>query len=184
MPALVLTGRPGSGKGTLGSVLAEKLGIPHISTGDIFRNHMEEKTPLGLQIIDSMNAGKYTSDKITNRVVLERLQEEDCRNGYILDGYPRTLNQVLFMENTSIAVDHVIYLDVSEATCLKRLLSRGETSGRPDDQSAEVVKDRLAIYTDTMTPVLDRYRTKGKLVTVNGEQSPEEVVVQVMALLS
>lgn len=184
MPALVLTGRPGSGKGTLGAVLAEQLSIPHISTGDIFRKHMDDKTPLGLQIVNSMNAGKYTPDKITNRVVLERLQEDDCKDGYILDGYPRTLNQVLFMENTFIQVDHVIYLDVAEETCMNRLLSRGESSGRSDDKSAEVVKDRLAIYTDTMTPVLDRYRNKGKLVTVDGEQSPEDVLAQVIALLS
>ncbi len=184
MPALVLAGRPGSGKGTLGASLASTLNIPHISTGDIFRKHMEDRTSLGVQIIEALSAGEYAPDDVTNEIIMERLSEPDCRNGYILDGYPRTVEQVIFMEENNVQVDAAVYLEVDEKTCLTRILSRGEKSGRADDQNESTVQRRLDIYTNTMTPVLDRYSSQGKLATFDGAESPEKVLAAVITAVS
>lgn len=179
MRRLIFAGRPGSGKGTQAVKLAAYLGVPHISTGDIFRDHMKRQTPLGLAITESMNAGQYTSDEITNQVVKERLAEPDAANGFILDGYPRTLNQVEFLEQEDIQIDCVFNLSVSEDECLRRLIARAESSGRKDD-TEEVIRDRMRIYVETVHPVLDYYADEGRVQHFDGNQDVEAIHQQMV----
>jgi adenylate kinase len=166
---IIITGRPGSGKGTQAKLLAEVLDIPHISTGDIFRDHMARKTELGLQITESMNAGKYTADSITNQVIKERLAENDAKHGFILDGYPRTLAQVEFMVSEDLVVDLVVNIDVPEQVCIERLLKRGKDSKRGDDDE-KVILNRMGLYTETVVPVVERYQNERLLKSFDGNQ--------------
>jgi len=160
MANLIITGKPGSGKGTQATLLANRLSIPHISTGDIFRDEMRRQTPLGIAITDSMNAGQYTSDEITNAVVEQRLAQEDASNGFILDGYPRTLNQVEFLDSINIRVDGVIDLHIDTEDAVQRLLLRAKTSGRSDDAEF-VIRGRMVTYDETVLPVLAEYGARG-----------------------
>jgi len=162
MSNILITGRPGSGKGTQAVLLADRLGIPHISTGDIFREHMRAGTPLGIQITDSMNAGQYTSDEITNAVIQERLAEDDAKDGFILDGYPRTLNQVEFLDSINVRIDSVIDLHIDEDLAVNRLLLRAQEQERGDD-TEDVIRGRMGTYARTVTPVLDEYKSRGVL---------------------
>lgn len=160
MPNIVVTGKPGSGKGTQAELLAHKLGIPHISTGDIFREHMKNKTSLGLAITESMNAGQYTSDTITNQVIQERLSRADVTNGFILDGYPRTIAQVEFLNTIHVTVDIVVNLDINSDVALGRLLSRAKEQARGDDTET-VIRARFTTYEKTVPPVLDLFTKNG-----------------------
>lgn len=171
---IVFLGNPGSGKGTQAAMLASELSVPHISTGDIFRHHMKERTPLGLLILDGMNAGNYTSDELTNEVVASRLAEPDCADGFILDGYPRTVPQVEYFRG--LYPDDkvtVLLLDVPVDECVNRLLQRGLTSGRADDQDVAIIQHRMDVYQSTVLPVISLY--KNQLVTVEGSGAVETV---------
>ena len=160
MPNIVVTGKPGSGKGTQAELLAHKLGIPHISTGDIFREHMRNKTSLGLAITKSMNAGQYTSDSITNKVIQERLSRADVTNGFILDGYPRTVAQVKFLDSINVPVDIVVNLDINSEVALSRLLARAKEQDRGDDTET-VIRSRFDTYMKTVPPVLELFTLNG-----------------------
>jgi len=165
MNNLIITGAPGSGKGTQATLLANRLGIPHISTGDIFREEMRLQTPLGIAITDSMNAGQYTSDTITNAVIEKRLGQPDVSNGFILDGYPRTVNQVEFLDSIQLRVDRVLDLDIDVEDAVQRLLLRAKESGRKDDANEDVIRGRMNIYRETVLPVLDIYAERGLVKT-------------------
>lgn len=160
MVNLVITGMPGSGKGTQAALLANRLDIPHISTGDIFREEMRLQTPLGLSITESMNAGQYTSNEITNAVVEKRLAQDDVKNGFILDGYPRTLNQVVFLDSINVRIDAVIDLHMDSEDAVQRLLLRAKEQKRGDDKEA-VIRGRMDTYAETVLPVLDAYESRG-----------------------
>lgn len=162
MATIIFTGRPGSGKGTQAQLLADRLDIPHISTGDIFREEVKQKTPLGLQITESMKAGRYTSDEITNEVIRKRLGQPDTAKGFILDGYPRTLNQVEFLDSLDVTFDAVFDLHLDEEAAVNRLLLRASEQSREDDNE-HTIRDRMKIYADTVGPVLDAYYRKGIL---------------------
>lgn len=157
---IVITGKPGSGKGTQAALLANRLNIPHISTGDIFREEMRLKTPLGISITESMNAGQYTSDEITNAVLQKRISQPDATNGFILDGYPRTLNQVDFLDSIDVWVDAVVDLRIEDEQAVQRLLLRATEQARGDDNE-QIIRDRMKIYSDTVIPVLDAYAARG-----------------------
>jgi adenylate kinase len=174
MVNIIMTGMPGSGKGTQAKILAKKLGIPHISTGDIFRREMELKTPLGIAITDSMNAGLYTSDEITNEVVRKRLTEKDAINGFILDGYPRTLNQVEFLDSINVEISVVINLEIDEDTSMYRQLSRARTQNRGDGD-IDVIKGRIETYKATVEPVLDEYYARDLVIDIVGDGQIEEI---------
>jgi adenylate kinase len=161
---IIITGKPGSGKGTQAALLANRLNIPHISTGDIFREEMSLKTPLGISITESMNAGQYTSDEITNAVVQKRLTADDVHNGFILDGYPRTLNQVEFLDSINIPVHHVIDLHIDTENAIDRLLLRAKEQNRGDD-GEQTIRDRMTTYEATVLPVLDEYGNRGLVST-------------------
>lgn len=167
MVNIILVGLPGSGKGTQAKILSQRLGIPHISTGDMFRREMELETPLGLEITESMNAGKYTSDLITNEVVRNRLAEPDAQDGFILDGYPRTAHQVAFLDSLGVEISAVIDIQISPDIAKDRLLKRAKEQSRGDD-TAEVIENRVKTYYETVTYVLSMYKTRGVVVEING----------------
>lgn len=164
---IIFVGKPGSGKGTQAKTVAQVLNVPHISTGDIFRHEMATKTPLGLQITDLMNKGQYVPDNLTNEVLLNRItRHEDALDGFILDGYPRTLNQAVFLTENNIPIDYVINFEVSDEEITNRILKRALTSGRSDD-SLEIIQQRLGTYEATVPQVIHYYRTAGVLWDVN-----------------
>jgi adenylate kinase len=183
---IVILGPPGSGKGTYSSRLANKLGIPHISTGDIFREEIENGSELGRSISSYVSNGKLVPDDIVNRVVEKRLSREDCMKGFILDGYPRTINQAEFLD-AFFKIDAVINLNVPDEVIVRRLSSRlicrkcgaiynritlppkvdevcdicgGELYQRDDDKP-EVVRERIRIYKKEVAPLLEHYRKAG-----------------------
>lgn len=164
-------GPPGAGKGTQASVIAGRLGIPAISTGDIFRANVTQGTPLGVQAKQYMDAGEYVPDEVTNDMVRARLREPDARDGFLLDGYPRTLAQVDFLDGVLAergqALERVLELTVDTEEVVARLLRRALDQGRTDD-TEDVVRRRLEVYTEQTAPLLAVYRDRGLLVQVDG----------------
>jgi len=184
---LIILGPPGAGKGTQASRIAEHYGIPAISTGDIFRANIKGETPLGLQVKEILASGGYVSDAITNEIVADRLTQDDCAPGFLLDGYPRTLAQVDALDGmlatSGGALDHVLELTVDDDAVVDRLLKRAEVEGRSDD-TEEVIRERMAIYHRETRPLSDTYRGRGLLVEVDGLGEVDEVTERVIAALS
>jgi len=184
---LIILGPPGAGKGTQASRIAEHYGIPAISTGDIFRANIKGETPLGLQVKEILASGGYVSDDITNEIVADRLTQDDCAPGFLLDGYPRTLAQVDALDGmlaeSGGALDHVLELTVDDDAVVDRLLKRAEVEGRSDD-TEEVIRERMAIYHRETRPLSDTYRGRGLLVEVDGLGEVDEVTERVIAALS
>lgn len=174
MKRLIFLGPPGAGKGTQAKILAEHYKIPHISTGDILRQAIADKTPLGLQAQNYMDKGELVPDDLILGLIKERLSQSDTNNGWILDGFPRNLNQAKFLAELLAkmgqSVDYVINLDVPDRTLIERLLSRG----RKDDNQATIAR-RLEVYRQQTAPVIDFYAQTGHLKVVNGDQSMREV---------
>lgn len=167
---IILIGIQGAGKSTQGNLLRDKLNIPYLSTGHIFREMAKEKTSLGRYIKEIMNAGFLIPDEKTVEIVSEYLKKPEYRNGYILDGFPRTLEQVKKFEN---GVGKVVYLNVSDREALWRLSYRnGE--GR-EDETLTAIRKRIELFHKLTEPVLDFYRGKGILVEVDGEKSIEDI---------
>jgi len=168
---MLIMGPPGAGKGTQASVIAGRLGIPAISTGDIFRANVTRGTPLGVQAKQYMDAGEYVPDEVTNDMVRDRLREPDALDGFLLDGYPRTLAQVDFLDGVLAergqALERVLELTVDTEEVVARLLRRALDQGRTDD-TEDVVRRRLEVYTEQTAPLLAVYRDRGLLVQVDG----------------
>ena len=183
---LLIMGPPGAGKGTQAKLIAAHYGIPAISTGDIFRSMKTADTPLARQVRDIMNSGGYVSDDITNQIVAERLAEPDCGNGFLLDGYPRTLAQVETLDAALIAsgtpLDVVLALTADTDEVVARLLKRAEIEGRSDDNE-DTIRVRLQTYADQTAPLLEVYGNHGLLVEVDGLGEIEEVSGRVFAAL-
>jgi len=205
---LVPIGPPGSGKGTQAKMLAEKLSISHISTGEIFRDNMKRQTELGIQITEIMKTGQLVSDEITDQIVRNRLAQPDCANGFILDGYPRNLHQAEALD-TMAKLDKVINIQVSETEIARRLSSRRscpscnrifnkvfnppKVEGKCDfcateliirnDDTPEVIADRLRVYNEQTKPILDYYNNKGIVIDINGEIGAENVFVEILSKL-
>ena len=158
---LIILGPPGAGKGTQAARIADHHGIPAISTGDIFRANIKNETPLGLQVKEILASGGYVSDDVTNAIVEDRLAQDDCSGGFLLDGYPRTLAQVDALDDMLAArgasLDHVLELTVDDDAVVARLLKRAESEGRADD-TEEVIRERMAIYHRETRPLSDTYR--------------------------
>jgi adenylate kinase len=171
-------GPPGAGKGTQAVRIAERFGIPAISTGDIFRSNIKDGTELGRQVEEILKSGGYVPDEMTNAVVQDRLAWVDAAPGFLLDGYPRTPGQVDFLDQVLGAHDHaldaVIELTVDEDAVVDRLLKRAETEGRADD-TEEVIRERMAIYRKQTAPVIEIYEEHGILVRVDGMGTVDEV---------
>jgi adenylate kinase len=175
---LIIMGPPGAGKGTQAVRIAERFGIPAISTGDIFRSNIKDGTELGRQVEEILKSGGYVPDEMTNAVVQDRLAWVDAAPGFLLDGYPRTPGQVEFLDQVLGAHDHaldaVIELTVDEDAVVDRLLKRAETEGRADD-TEEVIRERMAIYRKQTAPVIEIYEQHGILVKVDGMGTVDEV---------
>jgi len=174
---LILLGIQGSGKSTQGNLLSEKLGIPYLSTGHIFREIAKEHSSLGRYIKEIMNAGYLIPDKKTNEIVSDYLSRPEYQKGYIMDGYPRTLDQAKAFKN---GIDHVIYLDVSDKEALWRLSYRENEGEVRADDTLTGIRKRIELFHQFTEPVLDFYKTKRKLVRINGEQPIEAIHREVM----
>ncbi|MDR1430539.1 MAG: adenylate kinase [Propionibacteriaceae bacterium] len=183
---LLIMGPPGVGKGTQAKDIATHYGIPAISTGDIFRANVKNETPLGLEVARIMEIGGYVPDEITDSIVENRLAEADAANGWLLDGYPRTLGQVASLDkvlaNTGAAIDAVISLVAEQEPLIARLLRRAEIEGRADDNE-ETIKHRMAVYNEATDPLLAIYRERGVLVEVDGIGAIEEVAQRITGAL-
>ncbi len=211
---IVLLGPPGAGKGTQASKISEALSIPHIATGDIFRDAVERGTELGRKAKEYMERGELVPDEIVNGIVKERISKPDCSNGFILDGYPRTLNQARALDEMlsemGRKVDVVLNISVSEDEVVRRLSYRrvcrkcgaiyhlindppkregicdrcGAELYQREDDREEVVRKRLRVYREQTKPLINYYRERGVLVDINGNGDIEEVWSQVEEAIS
>lgn len=179
---LVFLGPPGSGKGTQAARLTETLGIAHISTGDMLRGAVAAGTPVGLQAKSYLDRGALVPDQVIADLVEERVQAADCANGFLLDGFPRTLPQAELLdgalERLGRGLDAVVLLEVPEDELFRRLTARGE--GRSDDRP-EVIRHRLEVYREQTAPLADLYEGRGTLRRVDGVGSMDEVAARVRA---
>ena len=186
MTRLVLLGPPGAGKGTQARRLAERLGVPAISTGDIFRANVSEGTELGREAQRYMDAGEYVPDSVTNAMVADRLAEPDAAGGFLLDGYPRTAAQVAELDRMLAAggasLDAVVELTADSEEIVARLKNRAETEGRSDDTES-VIRRRLEVYTEQTAPLTRVYSERGLLVEVDGIGAVEDVTARILATL-
>jgi adenylate kinase len=184
---LVLFGPPGAGKGTQAVRIAEHYAIPHISTGDIFRANVKGETELGREAKGYMDRGELVPDEVVNSMVADRLGRSDCAGGFLLDGYPRTVPQAEtldgFLADTGSPLDAVISLEVPEDELFQRLLKRAEEEGREDD-TPEVVRNRLKVYTAETAPLEAWYRERGVLRSVDGVGSVEEITGRIREVLA
>ena len=169
---IILLGAPGSGKGTLGKQLAEKYGYTLISTGDILREEKKSGSEIGKKINDILGKGNLVPDDIVNQIVQNKLKNFEGQ--FILDGFPRTVAQGEFLD-TIADIGLVIYLEVSDDTIRERILERGKTSGREDDQNVDIINRRILQYKLETKPLIDFYGDKKILATVDGEKSISEV---------
>lgn len=197
---LIFLGPPGAGKGTIAAKVKDHFRIPHISTGDLFRAHIREKTELGRQVQAILDQGELVPDEITIEMVRQRLQEGDTDKGYILDGFPRTIKQAEVLQEIS-EISGVLNFELARESIIKRLSGRriAKNSGRvyhvdfnppkvpgkcdetgealiqrPDDQP-EAISHRLEVYEKQTAPLIDFYRSRGKLISVDAEPDPETV---------
>ncbi|MBA4603190.1 adenylate kinase [Thermoactinomyces mirandus] len=210
---IVLMGLPGAGKGTQAAHIVDELNIPHISTGDMFRQAVKEETPLGLEAKSYMDQGKLVPDHVTIGIVRDRLGKDDCANGFLLDGFPRTVPQAEALDNLTAElnrpVNYVIYIDVDEEELLKRLTGRricrscgatyhvvfappkengvcdrcGGELYQRDDDRSETVQERLKVNLEQTKHLLCYYESTGKLHRVDGKQPIGAVTDEILALI-
>jgi adenylate kinase len=184
---LIIVGPPGAGKGTQAGRIAEAFGIPAVSTGDIFRKNVAEGTPLGVQAKAIMDAGDYVPDSLTNELVKSRLNEADAEGGFLLDGYPRTVGQVEYLDallaEQGTGIDAVIQLVADQDELVGRLLKRAEEQGRSDDNE-ETIRRRQQVYTEQTAPIVAAYGERGLVVDVDGLGGIDEVGDRIQAALS
>jgi adenylate kinase len=190
---LILLGPPGAGKGTQAQILVEKLHIPQLSTGDMLRAAVKAETEIGKKAKAVMDAGELVSDAIVNAIVAERIDQPDCANGFILDGYPRTLAQADAVEamlgERGLKLDAVIELVVDDKALVGRIMKRAEdaqAAGQPvrRDDNPEVFEERLREYYKKTAPLVGYYYAKGLLKGVNGMASIDEVTRQIEGILA
>jgi adenylate kinase len=206
---LIFLGAPGAGKGTVASRIQEKYNLSHISTGDMFREAIKQETELGKKAKSFMDAGTLVPDEVTTGMLKERINQADCKQGFILDGFPRTIVQAEALDNEGIIIDKAVNFIVSEKTVVERISNRwtckvdgsiyntltlppqvegkcdkcnGELFQR-DDQKPEVVKKRMAVYQEQTTPLIDFYKEKGILIEVDAESPVDEVFESVVSVL-
>lgn len=184
---LLIVGPPGSGKGTQAARLSESYGIPAIATGDIFRSNIKDETPLGVQVKAIIDAGDYVTDELTNELVLSRLGEADARDGFLLDGYPRTLAQVTYLDELlserGQSLDAVIQLVADKEEVVTRLRKRALEQGRTDD-TEEAIRHRQDVYARETMPLIAVYRDRGLLIEVDGLGEIDEVSARISESLA
>jgi adenylate kinase len=184
---MLIVGPPGAGKGTQASRITSTYGIPDISTGDIFRANIKNETELGKQVKAIVDAGDYVPDSLTNQLVADRLREDDAAGGFLLDGYPRTLAQVDYLdrllESDGQKLDAVIQLTADQDEIVQRLTKRAQEQGRADD-SEEAIRHRQEVYVRETSPLIDVYRERGLLVPVDGLGGMDEVADRIVRALA
>ena len=206
---LVLLGPPGAGKGTQATLLAERFGVPTISTGAMIRAAIREKTPMGLAAESLIKEGKLVADEVVNGIVEERLQKDDCKNGFILDGYPRTVGQAEALKAMNVGLDAVLSIELADEKIVQRLSGRRECKScgtpyhiiynptkeegvcdkcggaliqRPDDQE-ETIKNRLVVYHEETEPLVEFYKKEGLLRVAYGQEKLEDTTGEVLNAL-
>lgn len=177
---LLFIGPPGAGKGTQAARVAERLGIPHVSTGEMFRDHVARDTELGRKVEVIMAAGDYVPDEVTVAMLSERIAEDDATNGFILDGFPRTVAQVESLDRLigEDGLDRVVVFDVDEDELIERMLSRGRA-----DDTEETIRNRFKVYLEQTQPLLDIYGARGVTVSVDGLGEIEEVTERILQVV-
>lgn len=210
---LIIMGAPGSGKGTCAVGIKEHYGIPHISTGDIFRKAISEQTPIGVIAKGYIDKGQLVPDSVTDRIVKERLSEKDCQNGFLLDGYPRNLDQAKalsnILEELNIKLDAAINLEIKDEVVVERIVNRricsncgkgyniitlkpkvdgicddcGGALYQRKDDTVETIEERLNVYNMKTKPIVEYYKNLGLLVNVNSNQSIEKVDAEIIEKL-
>ncbi|QLY31841.1 adenylate kinase [Nocardia huaxiensis] len=177
---LVFLGPPGAGKGTQAEQVAEKLGVPHISTGNLFRTNISEQTPLGREAQQYLDAGNLVPSDVTNRMVEARIAEPDAVNGFVLDGYPRTIDQAEALEKmlkeSGHELDSVISLEVAEEILVERMLARKRA-----DDTEEVIRNRMRVYREETEPLLSYY--DGHITAIDGVGEIDEVNARILKAL-
>ena len=171
-------GAPGAGKGTQATALAQRYGVPAISTGDIFRFNIKNQTPLGVKVKELIDAGEYVPDDVTEAIVAARLAEPDCAGGFLLDGFPRTMHQVYFLDRylaeRGEGLDVVVSLHVQAEALVQRLLARAKLEGRADDNE-DTIRRRMEVYAGATMPLIFHYESQGILVEIDGTGTIEDV---------
>jgi adenylate kinase len=184
---MLIMGPPGCGKGTQAERLSWRLGITVVSTGEVFRDHVKNLTPLGQEVIVHLDAGDLVPDTLTNRVVRDRLDQDDVRSGFLLDGYPRNTAQLAELDVILAAdgheLDAAIELTVDDAELIRRILHRATMTGRSDD-TEDVIRHRLELYHHETEPLASAYSERGILLSVEGTGSEDEIFGRVIAALS
>lgn len=180
---LIFLGAPGSGKGTQAAFLIEHYRLAHISTGDMLRAAVAQKTPLGVEAHGYMSAGQLVPDSVVIGIIAERLAHPDCANGVLLDGFPRTVPQAVALgemfTQLGRSLDKVIYLEVDEDELFKRLMGRGRA-----DDTPETVRARLQVYRDQTSPLIEHYTSAGLLARIEGVGAVEDITARIKAALS
>jgi adenylate kinase len=184
---LLIVGPPGAGKGTQAARISLLFDIPAIATGDIFRANIKNKTELGSQVSAIIDAGDFVPDSLTNDLVANRLKEEDCESGFLLDGYPRTLDQLAFLDTTlraqGASLDAVIQLVVDPDEVVSRLLKRAHEEGRSDD-TEETIRYRQSLYQRETSPLIDVYKGRGLVIEVDALGDVEDVASRIAESLA
>jgi adenylate kinase len=184
---LLIVGPPGAGKGTQSARLTQTFGIPEIATGDIFRANIRDQTPLGVEVKAIVDAGDYVPDSLTNALVASRLEQPDTREGFLLDGYPRTLEQVSYLDallaGKGQALNAVIQLVAERDEVVARLRKRAIDQGRADD-TEEAIRHRQEVYARETTPLIEVYRDRDLLIEVDGLGDIDEVTARIASALA
>ena len=185
---LILFGPPGAGKGTQADFLIEKFNLIHLSTGDLLRSQIAAQTELGLEAKSYIDKGFLAPDSIVIGMIKSKLQENKDANGYIFDGFPRTVAQAKILdellEKNGTPVSGMLCLLVENDELINRLLSRGKTSGRPDDQDVSIIENRIQIYHDKTEPLRDYYKAQNKYFKIDGTGSIEEIAQRLYETVS
>ncbi len=187
MTRLLIVGPPGAGKGTQSARLTERFSIPAIATGDIFRENIKNQTPLGIEIKAVVDAGDYVPDSLTNALITHRLEEPDALDGFLLDGYPRTLDQIAFLDellaNRHQELDAVIQLVADKEEVVKRLRLRAIEQGRTDD-TEQAIRHRQDVYARETAPLIPVFRDRGLLIEVDGLGEIDDISARIFESLA
>lgn len=184
---IILFGPPGAGKGTQSAKLIEKYNLTHLSTGDVFRFNIKNETDLGVLAKSFIDKGELVPDEVTNDMVADFLDQNFNKNGFIFDGYPRTIQQAdaltKMLEDKNTTISLMVALEVEEDELVKRLLERGKTSGRADDQSEDTIRNRFRVYQEETAPLAMHYSNLGKYRGVQGMGSVDEIFIRLFNCL-
>ena len=184
---IVIFGKPGSGKGTQANFLKEKYSLYHISTGDLFRKNISNKTKLGIEAKSYLDKGDLVPDSVTIKMLENEVLSNKQVNGYIFDGFPRTQNQAesldSFLSSINLKINATIALDVSENELITRLLDRGKTTNRSDDQDVEKIKNRFNEYNTKTSILINFYNKQGKFYSVDGKGSVNDITLRLFSLV-